>query len=124
MFTRISYLKHLIYSTENFTLIYKFNIFLSSAFLLQTGLNIDIYNKESRIFEVDLNFFTLHKHSIVIESTKQGALLYMLRLNNMMTMWKVYHLIVTPLHCRTEKHAAYAVFKTPWNHDSSHVVIK
>ncbi|XKL67124.1 hypothetical protein PGB90_010544 [Kerria lacca] len=93
------------------------------ATALKTGLNIDIYNKESRIFEVDLNFFTLHKHSIVIESTKQGALLYMLRLNNMMTMWKVYHLIVTPLHCRTEKHAAYAVFKTPWNHDSSHVVI-
>lgn len=91
---------------------------------MQTGLNVDIYNSQSRIVEIDLNFFLFYKPVTVIKETDQGALLYMLRLNNMVTMWKVYRLHLVPLQCTNEKHAAYAVFKTPWNHDSSHVIIK
>ncbi|XP_065218732.1 GPI inositol-deacylase isoform X2 [Planococcus citri] len=86
------------------------------------GLAIDIYDRKTRIVQAELNFLTFYKQRTILKSTEKGALRYKIYLNGLVAMWKAYRLYLTPHKCTNEQHLAYAVFKSPWNHDSSHAV--
>lgn len=85
---------------------------------------MDIYDRKTRIVQAELNFLTYYKRRTILKSTEKGALRYKIYLNGLTAMWKAYRLYLTPHKCTNDQHLAYAVFKSPWNHDSSHAVIR